>query len=139
MNSTLEIYNTLVCNNNFLPVYIHTIKICGGYMEGKTHFLESSKLIHLLSLSQGHGAHGSSAEGRNLRLLVFDPSHSKAHMATLSKSSPTSAEAGQVMRMLRKAPASIKCKQYQIVTVGGVFATDKEAAMHKVISSKRVP
>jgi hypothetical protein len=39
---SLEIYNILVCNTNFLLIYIHTIKICGGYMEGKTHFLESS-------------------------------------------------------------------------------------------------
>ena len=81
----------------------------------------------------------SGGEGRNLRLLVFDPSHSKSHMATLSKSSPTSSEAGQVMRMLRKAPPAIKCKQYQIVTVTGVFASDKEAVMHKVIASKRLP
>ena len=111
------------------------------YLQHQGHSRTIVGIEVLTSSSQGHGAHGSSgsAEGRNLRLLVFDPSHSKAHMATLSKSSPTSAEAGQVMRMLRKAPASIKCKQYQIVTVGGVFATDKEAAMHKVISSKRVP
>ena len=30
--STLEIYNILVCNTNLLPIYIHSIKICGGYM-----------------------------------------------------------------------------------------------------------
>ena len=38
---TLEIYNILVCNTNYLPIYIHTIKICGGggiYGSGKLIF-----------------------------------------------------------------------------------------------------
>jgi hypothetical protein len=60
-------------------------------------------------------------------------------MTTLLKCKPTSTEAGQVMRMLRKAPQAIKCKQYQIVAVSGVFANDMEAANHKIIRSKRIP
>ena len=108
--------------------------------EGVSFFIpQTLRLGHFMSSVQIYVSSSSGGEGRNLRLLVFDPSHSKSHMATLSKSSPTSSEAGQVMRMLRKAPSAIKCKQYQIVTVSGVFASDKEAAMHKVISSKRVP
>merc|ERR1719219_1642579 len=77
----------------------------------------------------------SGQAGHNLRLLVFDPSHSKSHMATLIKAAPGSSESGQVMRMLRKSLPAIKCKQYQIVAVNGVFASDREAALHKVIRS----
>ena len=81
----------------------------------------------------------SANSGTNLRLLIFDPSHSKSHMATLLKASPTSTDVGQVMRMLRKAPPAIKCKQYQIVAVSGHYANEREAAGNKVIRSKRVP
>ena len=35
----------LVCNTIFLSVYIYTIKICGGYLEGKPHFMESGIFI----------------------------------------------------------------------------------------------
>ena len=79
------------------------------------------------------------ASGNNLRLLLFDPSHSRGNMSTLLKAAPNSSEAGQVMRMLRKSPAAIKCKQYQIVAVTGVLANDKEAEKHKVIRSQRMP
>ena len=44
-----------------------------------------------------------------------------------------------VMRMLRKGPQAMKCKQYQIVAVTGVFANQQESALHKVIQSKRIP
>lgn len=43
------------------------------------------------------------------------------------------------MRMLRKGPQAMKCKQYQIVAVTGVFANQQESALHKVIQSKRIP
>ena len=74
----------------------------------------------------------------NYRLLVFDPSHSRSNMISLVKQPVTSEAVAQVMRMLRKAPSTIKSKQYQIVAVTGVFS-EAEAANHKVIRSKRVP
>ena len=75
----------------------------------------------------------------NLRLLIFDPSHSRSNMTSLLKVGPTSAEAAQVMRMLRKGPQAVKCKQYQIVAATGVFVSQQEAAYHKVIQGKRIP
>ena len=71
------------------------------------------------------------------RLLVFDPSHTKSAMASLRKCTIPE-EAAQVMRMLRKSPQAIKCKQYQIVAVTGVLSA-KEAAQRKAIGSKRIP
>ena len=71
------------------------------------------------------------------RLLVFDPSHTKSAMASLRKCSEA-AEAAQVMRMLRKSPQAIKCKQYQIVAVTGVLSP-REAAQYKVMKTKRIP
>ena len=81
----------------------------------------------------------TSGGSNNLRLLIFDPSHSRSNMTSLLKCSPTSSEAAQVMRMLRKGPQAVKCKQYQIVAMVGVFANQQEAALHKVIQSKRIP
>ncbi len=59
-------------------------------------------------------------------------------MMSLVKQPVTSEPVAQVMRMLRKAPSTIKSKQYQIVAVTGVFS-EAEAANHKVIRSKRIP
>jgi len=81
----------------------------------------------------------TSGGSNNLRLLIFDPSHSRSQMTSLLKCSPSSSEAAQVMRMLRKGPQAMKCKQYQIVAVTGVFANQQESALHKVIQSKRIP
>lgn len=78
---------------------------------------------------------GNNANNANLRLIVFDPSHSRSHMGTLVKGQ----DPAQVMRMLRKAPQAIKCKQYQIVAVTGIYSSEKEAGQHKVIRSKRIP
>ena len=53
-DSTLEICNILVCNSNLLPVYIHSIKICGDYLAVTSSFLDFAQLYPSLTLVESH-------------------------------------------------------------------------------------
>lgn len=73
--------------------------------------------------------------GSVVRLLVFDPSNSRMN-AMLSRGE---APARDAVKSLRKQSAAVKSRQYQIVAVCGIYASDQEAARNKVIASKRIP
>lgn len=73
------------------------------------------------------------------RLLIFDPSHSRSHMTALMAGGKNDNATATTLRMLRKTSATIRCKQYQIVAVTGIFANERELSNHKVIHSKRIP
>eukprot|EP00095_Tigriopus_kingsejongensis_P007024 maker-scaffold885_size84862-snap-gene-0.14 protein:Tk07024 transcript:maker-scaffold885_size84862-snap-gene-0.14-mRNA-1 annotation:"zinc finger with ufm1-specific peptidase domain protein" len=70
-----------------------------------------------------------------LRLLVLDPSNTR--MADLFRRKDNNAI--QVLKSIRKHPAAIKSKQYQIVAVTGIFGSEAESSARKVIASRRIP
>ncbi|XP_059086818.1 zinc finger-containing ubiquitin peptidase 1-like [Tigriopus californicus] len=70
-----------------------------------------------------------------LRLLVLDPSNTR--MADLFRRKDNNAI--QVLKSIRKHPAAIKSKQYQIVAVTGILASEDEVQARKVIASQRIP
>lgn len=93
----------------------------------------SRTIVGVEVMKSGGGGSGSSSSSNNssVRLLVFDPSNSK--MANFL------AGANDAMKQLRKNSGAVKSRQYQVVAVTGVYASDEEAARQKVIASTRIP
>lgn len=65
--------------------------------------------------------------GANMKLLILDPSHSPVSLQQ------------NTMRLVRKTVASMKSKQYQVVAIRGVLATQARRDSKKVIVSTRIP
>ncbi len=85
---------------------------------------------------QGHsrtvvGAEVTARKGSPDRLLVFDPSHPKSRMSGV--------DPGRMLHGLRRNLSAVKSRQYQIVSVSGVYDTEAEAQQHKVIHPVRIP
>lgn len=57
-----------------------------------------------------------------VRLLVFDPSHSKTQMELFNNT----ATATNGMRLIRRPLVAMKARQYQIVAIAGIIETDQE-------------
>jgi len=70
-----------------------------------------------------------------IRLLVFDPSHSKTQMEHFGNTA-TSANG---MRLIRRPLVAMKARQYQIVVVAGIMETDQEFQQSKIVRSIYFP
>ena len=70
------------------------------------------------------------------RLLVLDPS-----FQNMKQISDIRDEKGvnKVMKSLRKTPSMLKEDKFQIVAVTGIFSTQAEADLHKIIRGKPIP
>ncbi|KAM3959680.1 zinc finger-containing ubiquitin peptidase 1 [Aphomia sociella] len=70
-------------------------------------------------------------------LLVLDPSHSPAQVRQVVCGS-VAASSG-ALRLLRRGAAALRARQYQLLAVGGVCASDAEYEASKVLQSVRIP
>jgi hypothetical protein len=66
-------------------------------------------------------------------LIVFDPSHTKAHMALFDGKGRND----DSLNLLRKTANTLNSNHFQIVAVTGLYNNEEEAAAQKVISYTR--
>ncbi|XP_039756753.1 zinc finger-containing ubiquitin peptidase 1-like [Pararge aegeria] len=70
-------------------------------------------------------------------LLVLDPSHSPAQVRQVVCGSASSS--ATALRLLRRGASALRAKQYQLLCVNGVMASDTEYQASKVLQSVRIP
>lgn len=74
----------------------------------------------------------------SMRLLIFDPSHSKEQMEQFNNS-PSTTSYSNSMRLIRRPLSVMKARQYQVVCVGGMMDDDLEYESSKMLHSIRIP
>ncbi|XP_052751159.1 zinc finger-containing ubiquitin peptidase 1-like [Galleria mellonella] len=70
-------------------------------------------------------------------LLVLDPSHSPAQVRAVVCGS--NAASGGALRLLRRGAPALRARQYQLLAVTGVCASQAEYEASKVLQSVRIP
>ncbi|XP_072945045.1 zinc finger-containing ubiquitin peptidase 1-like [Epargyreus clarus] len=70
-------------------------------------------------------------------LLVLDPSHSPAQVRQVVCGGTAACSAA--LRLLRRGAAALRARQYQLLAVTGLIATDDEYEASKVLQSVRIP
>lgn len=68
-------------------------------------------------------------------MLVLDPSHTPMQMNQFNSTNT----APGAMRLIRKSPAAMKARQYQIVAVVGTIDSETSYQLSKVLQSDRIP
>lgn len=71
-----------------------------------------------------------------LRILLFDPSHSRRQMEAFGGNAAAMASG---MRLIRRPLAAMTAKQYQVVAVTGVIESDREFKQNKILFTLRIP
>lgn len=113
-------------------------KWCLDYFSSPADFKPPIYLQHqghsrtVIGIEQLTGKDGN--EG-SLRLLVLDPSYSATQVSQLLQTST----AASAMRLIRKSLASMRAKQYQMVVVTGLIASEQDYHQSKVLQSVRLP